>query len=463
LTTKKANKKKNMLLAIAFNLLFTHTAYTSELSGGEGSISSTSGNAFSLPAKNAGKEHRKSFMIGNALFNTNWVTSPASVKTRQGLGPLFNANSCSSCHFKDGRGRPPEENKTGEGFSSILVRLSVPGVDSHGNIVPEPNYGDQFNHRSIIGVPAEGDVKIIYKETKAKFPDGEEYSLLQPQLEFSKLAYGAMNKETMFSLRVAPQMIGLGLLEAIPESDILKNADPEDENKDGISGRPNYSWSFKRHKRELGRFGWKANQPDVDQQNFSAFLGDIGITSKIFPNQACMDTQLECKKAYATKDPEINDEDLKHVEIYSKILAVPKRRNYDDPEIKRGEATFKQMNCTGCHTESFTTGVDKEFPENSKQKIFPYTDLLLHDMGEGLADHRPDYDATGVEWRTPPLWGIGLFKEVNNHTRYLHDGRARNIQEAILWHDGEALQAKNAYINLTKAERQQVLKFLESL
>lgn len=451
-----------MLLALAFSIFFTHTAYSSELSGGEGSISSTSGNAFSLPAKNAGKEHRKSFMIGNALFNTNWVTSPASVKTRQGLGPLFNANSCSSCHFKDGRGRPPEEDK-GEGFSSILVRLSIPGKDIHGNIIPEPNYGDQFNHRSIIGVPAEGEVKIIYKESKEKFEDGEEYSLLKPQLEFSKLAYGDLHKDTMFSLRVAPQMIGLGLLEAIKESDILKNSDPDDLNKDGISGRPNYPWNFKKGKRELGRFGWKANQPNVDQQDTSAFLGDIGITSKLFPTQACMDTQLECKKAYATDTPEINEEDLKHVEIYSKILAVPKRRSFDDPEVQKGEALFKQMNCIGCHTQSYTTGVDKEFPENSKQKIFPYTDLLLHDMGDGLADNRPDYDATGNEWRTPPLWGIGLFKQVNSHTRYLHDGRARNIQEAIVWHGGEATNAKNAYVKLSKNERQQVLKFLESL
>jgi CxxC motif-containing protein (DUF1111 family) len=452
-----------MFLTLILNLFLSQPAYTSEFSGGEGSINSTGPNAFSLPAKNVTTIHRKSFMIGNSLFNTNWVTSPASVKTRQGLGPLFNANSCSSCHFKDGRGRPPEEAKAGEGFSSILVRLSIPGKGDHGAIMPEPHYGDQFNHRSILSVPAEGEVKIIYKETKDRFPDGEDYSLLKPQLEFSKLAYGDMSKDTMFSLRVAPQMIGLGLLEAVIESDILKNVDPDDSNHDGISGRANYVWNYERKRTELGRFGWKANQPNVKQQNTSAFLGDIGITSKLFPNQACSSVEIECQKAFVSETPEISDEDLKHVEIYSKVLAVPKRRNFDDPEVQKGEVLFKQISCTACHTEKFTTGVDKEFPENSKQVIFPFTDMLLHDMGDGLADNRPDFEANGHEWRTPALWGIGLFKQVNNHTRYLHDGRARNIQEAILWHDGEALNSKTKFVQLTKPERQQVLKFLESL
>lgn len=451
-----------MILVLAFSFLLNQSAVASEDLGGEGSINSTTQNAFSLPAKNATKEHRKSFMIGNSLFNQNWVTSPASVKSRQGLGPLFNANSCSTCHFKDGRGRPPEEGSK-EGFASILVRLSIPGKDEHGGIIPEPNYGDQFNHRSILNVPAEGEVSIIYKEIKGKFPDGEEYSLLKPQLEFTKLAYGEFHKDIMFSVRVAPQMIGLGLLEAIKESDIYKNSDPDDANKDGISGRPNYVWNYTRKRKELGRFGWKANQPDVHQQNTSAFLGDLGITSKLFPGQACTSVQKECKEAYDIKIPEINDEDLMHVEVYSKILAVPKRRNINDPDALRGEELFKQISCTACHTESYVTGVDRKFPENSKQKIFPYTDLLLHDMGDGLADNRPDFEATGREWRTTPLWGIGLFKHVNGHTRYLHDGRARNIEEAILWHDGEAANAKNTYMQLSKTARTQVLKFLESL
>lgn len=452
-----------MILISLLALFLNHLAYSQEDSGGEGSISSTSGNAFSLPAKNASTKHRKSFMIGNSLFNVNWVTSPASVKTKDGLGPLFNANSCSSCHFKDGRGHPPLEEKPAGGFTSILIRLSVPGKDSHGAPLEEPNYGGQFNHRSILGVPSEGEASIIYKEIKENFPDGEAYSLIKPQIEFTKLAYGEFHKETMTSLRVAPQMIGLGLLEAIKESDILKKVDAKDKNHDGVSGRANYVWNYTKKRRELGRFGWKANQPDIHQQNASAFLGDLGITSKLFPNQSCTSVQLECIKAYSEEKPEVDANDLSEVVVYSKILAVPKRRNVNDLDTIKGENLFKQISCTTCHTESYITGIDKDFPENSKQKIYPYTDLLLHDMGEGLADNRPDFDATGSEWRTPPLWGIGLFKAVNNHTRYLHDGRARNIQEAILWHGGEALESKKSYIQLSKLERQQVLKFLESL
>lgn len=452
-----------MFLSLVLGLLLSSHAYSSELSGGEGSINSVSQNAFSLPARNATKVHRKSFMLGNSLFNQNWVTTPASVKSRQGLGPLFNANSCSTCHFKDGRGRPPEEEKNAEGFSSILVRLSIPGKDIHGAPIDEPAYGGQFNHRGILNVPGEGEVKIIYKETKGKFADGEEYSLLTPQLEFSKLAYGKMHPDTLFSLRVAPQMIGLGLLEAIKEKDILKKADPDDLNKDGISGRVNYVWNYEKKKKEIGRFGWKANQPDIKQQNTSAFLGDIGITSDLFPEQSCTSVQLECKNAYKEPGVEISKKDLEDVIVYSKILAVPRRRNFDDAAVVNGHKVFKQINCTACHTESYKTGVDREFPENSNQVIFPYTDMLIHDMGEGLADNRPDFEATGSEWRTPPLWGVGLFKNVNAHTRYLHDGRARNLEEAILWHGGEAQKTKEAYLNLPKADRQQLIEFLESL
>jgi CxxC motif-containing protein (DUF1111 family) len=451
------------MLSIILSLLLSNHTYSSELSGGEGSINSISQNAFSLPARNATKIHRKSFMIGNSLFNQNWVTTPASVKSRQGLGPLFNANSCSTCHFKDGRGRPPEEEKSAEGFSSILVRLSIPGTDIHGAPIDEPAYGGQFNHRGILNVPGEGEVKIIYKEIKGKFADGEEYSLLNPQLEFSKLAYGKMHPDTMFSLRVAPQMIGLGLLEAIKEKDILKNADPDDIDKDGISGRVNYVWNYEKKKKEIGRFGWKANQPDIKQQNTSAFLGDIGITSDLFPEQSCTSVQLECKKAYKEPGVEISKKDLEDIVIYSKILAVPKRRNFADASVVNGQKIFKQINCTACHTESYKTGVDREFPENTNQVIFPYTDMLIHDMGEGLADNRPDFQASGSEWRTPPLWGVGLFKNVNAHTRYLHDGRARNLEEAVLWHGGEAQKTKEAYVSLPKTDRQQLIKFLESL
>ncbi len=450
-----------MKLLICAVLTLIPLVQAQEFAGGAGTVDSDTPTAFSLPMKNVTREHRKSFSIGHSAFRQNWVTAPASVKSRQGLGPMFNANSCSSCHFQDGRGRPPEKNE--EMFSSILVRLSVPGTDAHGAPNNDPHYGGQFHPRSILSVQPDGEVKIIYKEIKGKFDDGAEYSLLSPQLEFSKLAYGEFAKDIMFSLRVAPQVIGLGLLEAIPEKEILKNVDSDDKNNDGIKGRANYVWDYTQKKKRLGRFGWKANQPDLNQQNLSAFLGDIGITSKLFPEQSCTEAQVECKKSYAVNGPELFEQDANEMLVYTKILAVPKRRHFDDPNVQAGEKIFKQMNCIGCHVESFVTGVDKKFPEISKQKIYPYTDLLIHDMGEGLADNRPDFEAGGKDWRTPPLWGIGLFKVVNGHTRYLHDGRARNLEEAILWHGGEAQTPRDLYAKLSKTEREQVLKFLESL
>lgn len=428
--------------------------------GGKGTVSSSSLHAFSLPMKNATREHRKSFMVGNSLFNQNWVSTPASVKTRQGLGPIFNSMSCSACHFKDGRGRPPLTDD--ESFSSILVRLSVPGKNGT-ETENEPTYGEQFNPKGIIKVLGEGEVKISYTEVNGTFADGEKYTLLKPSLVFTELRYGEMAKEVMTSLRVAPQVIGLGLLEAITEKDILKQVDEFDKDKDGISGKANYVYDREFKKNRLGRFGWKSNQPSLKHQNAGAFNGDMGITSSLFPQQPCTEKQLDCLLAPKLDHTEIEDGDLEHVTNYVKILAVPKRRNTDDPNVLNGQKIFKQINCTACHTESYTTGTVKGFPELSKQKIFPYTDLLLHDMGEGLADGRPDGLANGSEWRTPPLWGIGLFKTVNGHTRYLHDGRARNLSEAILWHGGEALKSKEMFVSLLKNDREDLIKFLETL
>jgi CxxC motif-containing protein (DUF1111 family) len=329
--------------------------------------------------------------------------------------------------------------------------------------VPVPNYGDQFNHRSIVGVKPEGSVKVHFDEIKEKYPDGTEYSLLKPVYTFENLSYGPFPKNTLFSARVAPQVIGLGLLEAIQEKDILRQADPDDKNGDGISGRPNYVWNIARKKRSLGRFGWKANQPSIAQQDASAFQGDMGITSTMLPHQNCGEMAEDCRKAPVEKGFEISEKDLGHVNTYVHLLAVPVRRNVSDPEVQRGEKIFSSINCQACHTISYQTGVVPGFPELSRQKIFPFTDLLLHDMGAELADGRPDFGANGNEWRTPPLWGIGLFHSVNGHTRYLHDGRARNLEEAILWHGGEAQGAKDAFLRLEKTDREALLRFLESL
>jgi CxxC motif-containing protein (DUF1111 family) len=430
-------------------------------SGGDGTTFTVGKNAFSQAAENLVGERRDPFFDGNSTFNRNWTTAPASTTATDGLGPTFNARSCSSCHFKDGRGRPPFSED--EPMSSMLVRLSVPGMDQHGGPKPEPTYGGQLNPLGILGVPGEGDPRVITTLKKGKYDDGTDYELSVPSYDLRDLAYGDMAKDVMLSPRTAPQMIGLGLLSAIDEADLLTHADPDDADQDGISGRPNHVWDVAHEAVAVGRFGWKANQPRLEQQNAGAFVGDIGITSSLFPTQNCTDAQSECQAATSGGEPEVDDKHLEQIDYYSKYLAVPARRDITDAQVQQGEALFAQLGCTGCHTPTFKTVDLADFPELSQQTIHPYTDLLLHDMGDDLADNRPDFEADGNEWRTPPLWGIGLFKDVNGHTRYLHDGRARNLEEAVLWHAGEAEGAASAFKALAQDERDALVRFLGSL
>ena len=430
-------------------------------SGGDGTTFTVGRNAFAQIAQNLIGEQQDPFFSGNSLFNRNWTTAPASTSGTDGLGPTFNARSCSTCHFKDGRGRPPFNED--EPMSSMLVRLSVPGTDEHGGPKPEPTYGGQLNPLAILGVPGEGDPRVVTEAVAGRYDDGTEYELAAPRYELRDLAFGKMAPDTMISPRTAPQMIGLGLLQAIDEADLLARADPSDADENGISGRPNRVWDVASESVMLGRFGWKANQPRLEQQNSGAFLGDIGITSPLFPEENCTSAQPECQGALSGGSPEIELAQVAQVDFYSKYLAVPARRDYTDPTVLQGEALFGQLGCGGCHVTSFKTGIVADSPELSSQLIHPYTDLLLHDLGDALADGRPDFEADGNEWRTPPLWGIGLFKDVNGHTRYLHDGRARNLEEAVLWHGGEAAQTTAAFKALSADERAALLLFLGSL
>ena len=429
-----------------------------ELMGGDATVFDLSVNAFGHAAPNLTGVKDLEFVTGNAFFKRNWVTAPASTEDLDGLGPLFNARSCSSCHLRDGRAAPPSG--PGETPVGLLYRLSVPDGNQ---IKPDLYYGGQFNHLAIMGVDPEGSVSVSYEELPGSYPDGNTYSLRVPKSTFTDLNYGELSTDLMISPRIAPHMIGLGLLEAIDESTLLSFEDESDANGDGISGRANYVWEIEKDQLSIGRFGWKSNQPTVRQQVAGAFLGDIGITSKLFPEQACASLQDQCMEAYSETGYELDDKILDRVTLYSATLAVSGRRNWDQAEVLKGKAFFEQMNCTGCHVSKITTGTSGEFPEFFNQTIRPYTDLLLHDMGEGLADHRPDELATGKEWRTPPLWGIGLFSLVSGHTNYLHDGRARNLEEAILWHGGEAENSKEAFKKLKQEERQFVIQFLESL
>lgn len=432
-----------------------------ELSGGLTTIFNTTPNAFAQPAPGLERMQELHFFVGNSFFNQNWVTAPSSTTARDGLGPLFNARSCAGCHFKDGRGRPPEF--AGEIPVGFLVRLSVPGTDLHHKPLAEPLYGGQLQERAIDKVTAEGQVLISYTELPGQFADGEAYSLRQPTYSITNTTYGELHPEAMFSPRVANQMIGLGLLEAIPEQTLLDLADPTDTDGDGISGRPNYVWDAYNHRMAIGRFGWKANQPHLLQQVASAFSGDMGITTGLLPQNNCQPEQQACLEAQNGGELEIADDDLLKVVLYSSSLAVPARRNWTDETVLQGKQLFHEAGCTGCHTPKLETTIHPTIPALSNQTIRPYTDLLLHDMGEALSDGRPDFQATGREWRTPPLWGIGLFETVNKHSNYLHDGRARNLMEAVLWHGGEAESAKGNVLQMTAAEREALLRFLESL
>jgi CxxC motif-containing protein (DUF1111 family) len=431
------------------------------LSGGETTVFDTTRDAFSRPARNLTDAQRDRFFVGNAIFNRNWVTAPGSVTSIDGLGPRFHARACSACHPRDGRGAPPTTDT--EIPVALLFRLSIPGTDAHGGPRPEPTYGGQFAPIAILGVPADGQMVIRYAEIQGAYADGEPYTLRQPTYGVSDLAHGPTHPELMISPRIAPALIGMGLLEAISEESLLRIAAAQRRGPDGIEGRPNYVWDVKANRTTLGRFGWKANQPTVEQQVAAAFNGDIGITSSLFPKQPCTDAQAECRGAISGGDPEINNALLSDVVAYSRTLAVPARRNADDAGVRRGQRLFTDIGCARCHTPSHTTAVHPELPQLSHQLIHPYTDLLLHDMGEALADHRPDFAATGRQWRTPPLWGIGLVMVVNRHTYFLHDGRARNLEEAILWHDGEALPARERFRGLTRSDRLTLLRFLESL
>jgi CxxC motif-containing protein (DUF1111 family) len=418
--------------------------------------------AFTFPAANIRKEHQRAFFFGNRLFNTNWVVAPASVKSFDGLGPLFNRVSCDGCHTQDGRGRPPLESN--ETIDSMLMRLSIPDANAPNGTVAHPVYGEQLSEQANLGIAPEGITKITRQIIAGTFGDGEAYTLEKPSYSIENLGYGPLGEGVMLSPRVAQQVIGLGLLEAVPEKNLLANADANDANKDGISGRPNRVIDPLMGKETIGRFGWKANQANLVSQNAGAALGDIGITSPLHPIENCTAAQKDCVTApIGGNEIDLSQSFLDRLTLYTRLLAVPAQRNADDPKVVEGAKLFSQFGCASCHTTTLQTDENASLPELANQTFHPFTDLLLHDMGPELADGRPDGLATGTEWRTPPLWGVGHFQATNGHQRLLHDGRARGPAEAILWHGGEAENAREEFRNAPKSERDALISFLNSL
>ncbi len=422
-------------------------------------------NAFSHASGNLPFEREFDFKIGNGVFRKLWVSAPASTRSSDGLGPLYNARACQHCHLKDGRGHPPAS-ETDDAVSMVL-RLAV--LDDGGRPVPEPVYGRQLQDHAVAGHRAEGRIVVTYEDIPVELAGGGIVHLRRPDYRIADPGYGPMRPDTMISPRVAPQMIGLGLLEAIPEDALLARADPDDADGDGISGRPNRVTDPETGRQVMGRFGWKAGQPSVRQQSAEAFANDIGLSSSLrdAPFGDCTPAQDRCRAAPHGADgdtAEVDDTLFELVAFYARNLAVPQRRRADDPDVLEGRRLFHESGCASCHTPSFVTGNGDDIePELRNQRIWPYTDLLLHDMGEGLADGFVEGEATGREWRTPPLWGIGLTEAVNGHMQLLHDGRARGVLEAILWHGGEAEAAMQRVIAMTDEERRRLVAFVESL
>jgi len=425
--------------------------------GINGTVTDETSNAFGNPVPRLSSGDNDKFIVGNSFNRNPWVTAPSSTTGRDGLGPFFNATACASCHNLDGRGKPPS--LPGEELSSLLFRLSLSGD------IEIPNYGKQLQNHGINGVPEEGTVQVTYTEMPGTYPDGSTYSLRKPNYTFINLGYGNFPAGFMFSPRVAPKMAGTGNFDAVPDATLLALADADDADGDGISGKVNYVWDNLKQKQAIGRQGWKSNTASIPNQVADAFVNDIGITSYISPDEKLSGSQVALYSGLPNGGtPEIETGFLNDVIFYTAALAMPARRkNFNAPDILSGKQLFITTGCAKCHTPLLQTGTNELVPQLSNEKIRPYSDLLLHDMGEALADNRPDGQASGTEWRTTPLWGMSYYQTVNNHTFLLHDGRARNAEEAILWHGGESQKIIDDFKNLSKADREKILNFLNTL
>jgi CxxC motif-containing protein (DUF1111 family) len=413
------------------------------------------GDAFSRPLAGLDEGFLRGFRQGSALFRQAWVIGPSQDQSEiTGLGPLYNRLSCIACHVKNGRGPAPDpENGIAR---AMVVRLGLPGRDAHGGPLPHPAYGGQLNPEGNPGVAGEGRAIVEFDAVESRLGDGETVSLRRPRLSFRDLAYGPLGDNVRISLRNAPPVFGLGLLEAVPEEEILRYAAGQSR------GRPNHVYDMAAGRMALGRFGLKANQPDLRQQIANAFAEDIGISSYLFPEPNCAAVQTECRAA-AGSQIELSYTRLEASLDYMRGLAVPARRNLTDPRVAKGEALFRAIGCASCHRETMRLGPVGFAPWLSGTEIHPYSDLLLHDMGDGLADGREDFEAGPRDWRTPPLWGLGLAGRYGTPADFLHDGRARSVAEAILWHAGEAATAADGFRGLTREERGALLEFLGSL
>ncbi len=441
------------LLAFAGDLRFA------ALSGGDLTVANESAQAYSLPAPGLDAAQLKMFANGKQEFEQHWVVLPV-IGGKWGRGPTSNGDECIGCHVANGRGRAPDTPDEPPG--SMVVRLSLPGEAPYGGPLAHPDYGDQLQEQGELGrVPAEGEAAIDWREHEEILADGTRVSMRSPTVSFRKLAFGPLGPEVLRSVRVAPPVIGAGLLDAVPESAIRKIA--EQQKQLGLNGRPNDVWDIEKQATAIGRFGWKANQPSLRQQTAVAYLNDMGVTTTLFTRDNCPGMQVACRNRPGGTVPEQHRLPFEEILFYIRALGVPARREVGEVQVLRGEQLFGQARCAACHVPELETGAYPDFPRLANQMIRPYTDLLLHDMGEGLADGRPDFLAGPRDWRTAPLWGLGLSKTVNGNASLLHDGRARTLAEAVLWHGGEAEASREAFRAMPQADREALFAFLNSL
>ena len=417
--------------------------------------------SLSLPVPGMTDSAMDRFNRGKVLFRQAWLMPPAlDDQEFVGLGPTYNDLSCIGCHVKNGRGSAPDG--PNDQLHGLLIRVSIDGRSESGGPNPHPAYGDQIEDHAVPGVEAEGRVHIHYRDTTIPLPDGTNVTLRAPKIEISDLHFGPLGKHIHLSARLAQPLVGLGLLESIPEAAIWAKAAEQKAQGGPVHGHPNWIWNQAKSTMSIGRFGWKANQPDIIQQSAGAALGDMGLSSALFPQKNCPSVQIDCAKAPSGPSPNLSAERLSDLAFYVSSLAVPERPT-TNPSIEHGAATFRQIGCESCHVSTWKTAPYTSNPAFADQIIHPYTDLLLHDLGAGLSDRRPDFSATGREWRTAPLWGLGVSRMLSPRTGFLHDGRARSVAEAIAWHGGEALTSQRHFIHLSPQDRQDLLAFLQSL
>ncbi|MEZ4979869.1 MAG: di-heme oxidoredictase family protein [Chitinophagales bacterium] len=454
-------KKQALYLILSFSLFYSckkdqdPLSLNEAYSGGETTVFVSGPTAYTFALSNLDATGLTKHLEADAIFSQHFVTAPAT--NFGGLGPLFNQNSCESCHLRNGRGNPMLYD--GDIQTGGLLKIGLDAQDVHGMPLPVPNYGGQIQTKAIFGQDPEAVISFTEWSQLLTYSDGSQVQLNKKLYQLST-TYTSAPSNYNSSFRMAPPVFGLGLLEAIAEADILQNEDPNDNNGDGISGKANWVYNPKTNLVELGRYGWKASNATAEQQSAAAANEDMGLSNSYFPNENCS-AQSNCQTGLQS-NLDLSTENLELMAFYFQTLAVPASRNVESEAFKAGKIIFFEAKCNACHSPTFTTSYHP-ISSLSYQNIHPYSDFLLHDMGLDLADNRREALAEGSEWRTPPLWGLGLSKVVNPKVQFLHDGRAATIEEAILWHGGEAENSRNFVLQLSLEQRNKLLYFLNSL